>query len=234
MPKAKTDGEQKLIRYIVTNAEGKRNADAKDPEDVRVSIVGTITANGKDRKTGRLNLTVEQMSRKGFSMKPDNDNRTVEITLPSNRAGRKALSGTNLNALLGQLNQSVSRILLVASFLIMHNQIKTLPVIREGFLMRKILRLMLYYKKMGLEIMSFQNVLARSPSDIYSKNTGVVFTSFQNLLVRENCREKNCGVSRNTHLDLLTPELVKCLYHLAEKLVGDRHKQKDWRYNQST
>lgn len=98
---AKTNGETKLIRYIVTNAEGKRNPDAKAPEDVQVSIVGTITANGKDRKTGRLNLTVEQMSRKGFEMKPDNEKRTVAITLPSNRAGRKALSGTNLDSLLG-------------------------------------------------------------------------------------------------------------------------------------
>lgn len=101
MPKSKGNGETKLIRYIVTNAEGKRIADAKAPDDVRVSIVGSIETNGKPRKTDRLNLTVEQMSRKGFEMTVDDAKRIVNVTLPSNRAGRKSLSGTDLNSLLG-------------------------------------------------------------------------------------------------------------------------------------
>lgn len=96
MPDTKAE---RLIRYVIKNAEAKVNPDAKAPGDVRLIVTGAISTNGKPRKTDRASFTLAQTQRKGFVFSPTNSTRTVEITLPSTKAGRKPMQGTDLEAI---------------------------------------------------------------------------------------------------------------------------------------
>lgn len=88
---------EKTLNYVITNAEADLNAEAKNPDDVRLIVTGDIAVNGVVRKSHRVTFTVEATNRKGFSFKGNNDTRIVNVTLPSKRTGRPRRTGTNLD-----------------------------------------------------------------------------------------------------------------------------------------
>lgn len=86
----------KLLTYVVRKAEQQVNKDAVKPGDIRLTVIGAITVNGKSRKTDRVNFTLAQTKREGFTVKGNNEDRTLTITMPTSKAGRKRLTGTDL------------------------------------------------------------------------------------------------------------------------------------------
>lgn len=87
---------QKLLRYLVTAAEAQV-VDAAKPGDTRLTVIGNITVNGKTRKTDRANFTLAQTKRPGFEYGGDDEKRTFFVNMPTNKAGRKRLTGTKLS-----------------------------------------------------------------------------------------------------------------------------------------
>jgi hypothetical protein len=86
----------KLLTYVIRNAEQSVNAEATKATDTRFTVIGAITVNGKTRKTDRVNFTLAQTKREGFTVKGSNTDRTLTITMPTSKAGRKRLAGTDL------------------------------------------------------------------------------------------------------------------------------------------
>ena len=90
----------KLITYLISNLEWTPGpevaAGSEKPTDVLMTLSGTFAGN---RKTPRLVITREMRNRNGFVATIDPEKRTAKIILPTEKKGRKAKTGTDLNAL---------------------------------------------------------------------------------------------------------------------------------------